>query len=113
MSQFVRVDVSSSQNPEWEGAEMIVYNHSNTVGGAGTHMGYGAVTLKSGEKVWVKYDGVHYISKRGDAWEMAVEGVVHFISGTGKYKAIRGGGYYRGVQTPAGITQDIVCQAEY
>ena len=30
-----------------------------------------------------------------------------------EYKAIRGGGYYRGMATPDGLTQDAVCDAEY
>ena len=113
MTQSVRVDVLSSKNAEWDGAEQILYGHSDSVSGAGTHMGYSVTTLKSGDKVWIKYEGVHHISKRGEAWEMPNEGVFRFIAGTGKYKAIRGGGYYRGMSTPEGVTTDVVCQAEY
>ena len=40
-------------------------------------------------------------------------GVYRFIAGTGKYKAIRGGGYYQGIVTPAGPSEKSVCEAEY
>jgi len=114
MNQFVRVDVLSSKHPEWDGAEQVVYGHSDSVGGSGTNMGYSVTTLKNGEKIWSKWEGVQYlVSKGGDAWELPFQGVFRFIAGTGKYNAIRGGGHYRGMATPAGLTQNNVCQAEY
>ena len=114
MTQFVRVDVLSSRHPEWDGAEQTVYGHSDTVGGAGNNMGYSVTTLKSGEKVWSKWEGVQYlVSKGDDKWEVPFQGVFRFVAGTGKYKAIRGGGYYRGMTMPTGLTQDSVCEAEY
>jgi hypothetical protein len=114
MSQYIRVDVLSSKQPEWDGAEQTVYGHSDTVGGAGTNMGYSLTTLKSGEKIWSKWEGVQYlVSKGGDEWEVPFQGVFRFIAGTGKYKGIRGGGHYRGITTPAGLTQDSTCEAEY
>jgi hypothetical protein len=114
MIQFVRVDVLSSKHPEWDGAEQMVYGHSDSVGGSATNAGYSVTTLKNGEKVWSKWEGVQYlVSKGGDAWELPFQGVFRFIAGTGRYKAIRGGGHYRGVATPAGLTQDSACEAEY
>jgi len=114
LTQTSLVLVSSSKNPEWDGAKMTTYEHADSVGGAGTHMGYGSVTLKSGEKVWVKWEGAHHVVMKGDgSWELPFEGAVHFIGGTGKYKAIRGGGYYQGKNTADSVFQDIVCQAEY
>lgn len=114
MVQFVRVDVVSSKNPEFDGAEQTVYGHLDHVGATGTDTGYAVISLKSGDKVWVKWEGTHYlVPKGGDPWEVPYLGVYRYIAGTGKYKAIRGGGYYRGVVTPAGLTEEFVCEAEY
>jgi hypothetical protein len=114
MRQFVRIDISSSKNSEWDGAEQTVYGHSDSVATEGTHAGYSVATLKSGEKVWAKFEGVHYVvSRDGNAWERHTQGVFRFIGGTGKYKTIRGGGYYLGIATPAGLTEDDICEAEY
>ena len=114
MVQFVRIDVVSSRNPEFEGAEQTIYGHLDHIGATGTHTGYNETTLKSGEKLWNKWEGTHYlVPKGGDAWELPYHGVFRYIAGTGKYKAIRGGGYYRGVMTPAGLTEEFVCEAEY
>jgi hypothetical protein len=114
MHQTVRVHVHSSKNPEMDGAEEMEYQHMDHVNGTGTHRGYSMVTYKSGERVWSYWEGVqHLVLKGGDSWEVPYEGVFTFIAGTGKYKSIRGGGYYRGIATPTGITEDDVCEAEY
>ena len=113
MDQYVRVDLLSSKNPEWDGAEQFLYNQSDSVRGSGSHRGYSKTTLKSGEKVWIKYEGVHHRTKGGEAWEIPFEGVFTIVSGTGKYNAIRGGGYYWGTLTPDGATSEIDCHAEY
>jgi len=114
MTQYVRVDVLSSKQAEWDGAEQTVYGHTDTVGGAGTSTGYTEITLKSGEKIWYRWEAVHYlVSKGGDEWEVPFQGVFRFIAGTGKYKEIRGGGHYRGVSTPGGLTQDSTCEGDY
>jgi hypothetical protein len=108
------VDVLSSKFPEWDGAEQVVYGHSDTVGGSGISTGYSMTTLKTGETVWSKWESAQYlVAKGGDGWEVPFQGVFRFIAGTGKYKAIRGGGHFRGTGTPSGITQENVCEAEY
>lgn len=113
MTQYVRVDVLTSRQPDWDGAEQTVYGHTDTLAGAGASMGYTLTTLKSGEKVWYKWESILYPSKGGSEWEISFQGVFRFIGGTGKYKGIRGGGHYRGVATPSGVTQDTTCEAEY
>jgi hypothetical protein len=105
--QMVRVDVFP------DGTEETVYEHDDQIGGTGSHTGYSVTNLKGGEKLWSKFEGVHYTVTKGDAWESRFQGVFRFIAGTGKYKAIRGGGHYQGIVTPAGSTSDNVCEAEY
>lgn len=114
LTQTVRVDVVSSDNPELNGIEETVYMQSDTVGGAGDHYGYSVFPLNSGEKLWVKFHGTHYFVARSDKdWEVPFQGVYVYIAGTGKYKAIRGGGHYEGKMTPAGIAETFTCSAEY
>jgi hypothetical protein len=113
--QFVRVDVLASKHPEFDKTETTVYGHLDNVGPSGIDTGYAAYTLTSGEKLWVKWQGTHYVVTKGNNdWEVPYLGVYHFISGTGKYKAIRGGGFYKGRVTPArGTEEDSTCEAEY
>jgi hypothetical protein len=112
--QFVHADKIGSKNPEWNEIEETVYGHIDQVGGAGIHTGYAVITLKSGEKLWNKFEGAHYVTtKPDDSWEFTYVGVFRFITGTGKYKAIRGGGHYRGTVTPNGLGEEFSCEAEF
>ena len=114
LTQLVRVDIVSSDNPELDGIEETVYLQSDSVGGAGDHYGYASFKLNSGERLWAKFHGTHhFVSKSDKDWEVPFQGVYHYIAGTGKYKAIRGGGHYEGKMTPAGITEEFTCSAEY
>ena len=112
--QTVRTDIISSDNPEFNGIEENVYLQMDQVGGAGDHYGYATMNLNSGEKIWAKFHGVHHFVPKGqDDWEVPFQGVFRYIAGTGKYKAIRGGGHYEGKVTPNGILETITCSAEY
>jgi len=113
LRQYIRVDVVSSKNPEIDGTEQTVYVHEDLTGESGRHNGYGDFVLKNGEKLWYKFEGVHYMVRKGSDWKSHYQGITHFIGGTGKYKAIRGGAHYEGVVTPAGLTEDFVCSALY
>jgi hypothetical protein len=113
LRQYIRVDVISSKNPEIDGTEQTVYAHEDLTGDSGRHNGYGDFVLKNGEKLWYKFEGVHYTVRKGGTWEARYQGIFHFIAGTGKYKAVRGGAHYQGIVTPAGLTEDFVCSASY
>jgi hypothetical protein len=114
LAQVERVDIIYSDNPELNNIEVTVYLHFDQVGATGDHSGYAVWNLNSGEKVWVKFNGTHYFVPKGEGdWETPYLGSMRFIAGTGKYKAIRGGGYYKGKGTPAGAKETLVCSAEY
>lgn len=113
MVQAVRVDILSSDNPEFDGSQETVYVHLDQIGATGGHSGYGEIVLNSGEKLWTKWQGTHNLVMEGDNWTLPFHGVFRFIAGTGKYKAIRGGGSYDGVVTESGLTQTTTCSAEY
>jgi hypothetical protein len=113
LRQYIRIDLLTSANPEIDGTEQTVFVHEDIVGNTGHHSGYGSFALRNGEKLWYKFDGVSSVVRDGAAWEAHYQGVFHFISGTGKYAAIRGGASYHGKVTPAGLTEDFVCSASY
>jgi len=113
--QIERVDIIISDDPELNGIESTVYVHLDHLGATGDNTGYEVWPLNSGEKVWVKFHGTHYfVQKSEDDWELPYMGVFRFIAGTGKYRAIRGGGTYKGVASSTyGVRQEIICSAEY
>lgn len=115
MKQQIRVHLISSKDPDFDGAEQTVYAHHDEYDGAGTSVGYFRYTLTSGEKIWAKFDSVYSVAGWGTPdWEATYQGVFHFVSGTGKYAGIRGGGHYQGTVTPnAGFKEISVCSAEY
>jgi hypothetical protein len=117
LKQQIRVHVISSKDPDFDGAEQTVYAHHDEYAGSGTSVGYFMYTLKNGEKLWAKFDSVYStVSTPGgpERWESTYQGVFRFISGTGKYSGIRGGGQYKGTVTPsAGFRETSVCSAEY
>jgi len=113
MVQLVRVDILSSDNPEFDGIQETVYAHLDHIGATGSHSVYSELVLNSGEKLWVKSQGTHNLVMEGDNWTLPFHGVYRFIAGTGKYKAIRGSGSYDGVVTESGLTQSARCSAEY
>ena len=115
MMQQIRVHLISSKDPDFDGAEQTVYAHHDEYNGAGTSVGYFRYTLKSGEKIWAKFDSIYSVARRGTPdWEATYQGVFHFVSGTGKYAGIRGGGNYQGTVTEStGFNETFVCSAEY
>jgi hypothetical protein len=115
LKQQIRVHLISSKDPDFDGAEQTVYAHHDEYAGAGTSVGYFLYTLKSGEKIWAKFDSIYSTARMGKPdWEATYQGVFHFISGTGKYAGIRGGGHYEGTVTQsAGFNEASVCSAVY
>jgi len=115
LMQQIRVHLISSNDPDFDGAEQTVYAHQDEYDGAGTSVGYFLYTLKSGEKLWAKFDSIYSVAGLGTPdWVATYQGVFHFISGTGKYAGIRGGGNYQGTVLPgAGFNETSVCSAEY
>ena len=114
MIQAIRTNMISSKDAGFDGSEQTVYAHQDAFGGAGTSIGYFLYTLKSGEKIWAKFDAVYATKPTQGFWEITYQGVFLFVGGTGKYANIRGGGHYQGKVTPAsGFEESFVCSAEY
>ncbi len=111
--QITTVDVWTSDNPDLDGVEETVYVHLDNVGATGNHNGYSKWPLNTGETLWVKFNGTHHVVTEGDTWEVPYQGVFRIIAGTGKYKAIRGGGWYEGVINENGKSETLGCAADY
>jgi hypothetical protein len=110
----IRTHVISSKDPGLDGSELTVYALHDEYARAGSQTGYFLYTLKSGEKIWAKFDSVDSMAGTQDSWEATYQGVFRFIAGTGKYTAIRGGGHYRGKVRPVtGFDETFVCSMEY
>lgn len=114
MRQAIRVHTISSRADDFQNSEQTVYAHEDRFADAGTSVGYFLYTLKSGEKVWAKFDSVFATASTQAGWEVTYQGVFHFVSGTGKYAGIRGGGHYEGKITQAdGFEEKFTCSAQY
>jgi len=111
--QIVRVWRLTSQHQEFDGTDKTVYMQIDQWNGTGMHGGYWVMALNSGETLRARFEGSHFLVTKGGRWEVVFQGVFHFISGTGPYEAIRGGGHYRGVESPEGKTEEIGCVASY
>jgi hypothetical protein len=114
MIQAIRIHTISSKDADFDGSEQTVYAHQDAYADAGTSVGYFLYTLKSGEKIWARFDSIYAKIPTQDSWHYTYQGVFRFVGGTGKYAAIRGGGHYEGKITPAaGFQESFTCSAEY
>ena len=110
----IRTHLISSKDSDFDGSEQTVYALQDEYAHSGTQMGYFLYTLKSGEKIWAKFDSVDSMTGTRDSWEVTYQGVFRFIRGTGKYAQIRGGGHYQGkVRSTTGFEETFVCSMEY
>ena len=104
----------TSPDPDFNGFKTTNFTQSDSIAGTGTHRGYALWPLKNGDSVYVKFEGTHKtISKDGGAWETPFEGRFEFVSGTGKYKNIKGGSTYKGKTTPDGAAWEAAVDVQY
>jgi hypothetical protein len=114
MIQAIRIHEISSKDADFDASEQTVYAHQDAYGGSGTSVGYFLYTLKSGEKIWARFDSIYSTKPARGSWETTYHGVFQFVGGTGKYVNVRGGGHYQGTVTPAsGFDETFVCSVEF
>jgi len=110
----IRTRVISSNDRDFDGSEQTVYAYHDEYAHSGTQEGYFLYTFKSGEQIWAKFSSVNSTTSAQGSWEVTYQGVFRFISGTGKFAYIRGGGNYQGkVRPTTGFDETSVCSAEY
>jgi hypothetical protein len=112
--QHVRLDTSTSSDPDWKDVEYLSYHQADSVAGNGTHRGYNIGHHKDGDESYWKYEGTHKtIVKEDGSQEVPFEGKTQLVGGTGKFKNIKGGGTYKGKVTPKEITWEGEAEVEY
>ncbi len=80
----------TSSDPEWEGSTVVSSNHADVVKGSGTFAGYAVRTLKSGDKIFTKYQGTVKRTGEGDNWKNSGQFSTEITGGTGKYANAKG-----------------------
>lgn len=104
----------TSPDPDFNGFKTTNFTQFDSIAGTGTHRGYSLWPLKNGDSVYVRFEGTHKtIVKDGGAWETPFEGRFEFVSGTGKYKNIKGSSTYKGKTTPDGAAWEAAVDVQY
>ncbi|MEO8672383.1 MAG: hypothetical protein ABI411_13790 [Tahibacter sp.] len=98
---------------DFDGATTMNFAQSDSRNGAGTHNGYATWKLKSGDLIYVTFNGKH--SARGAGQEDAApfDGEFEFAGGTGKYANIKGHSSYQGKVTATGSSWEAKVMFEY
>jgi hypothetical protein len=63
IGQSVRMDTTTSQDPDYNDAQSLVYSQSDDVAGSGSHRGYIKRVHKNGDETYTKYEGTHKRTK--------------------------------------------------
>ncbi len=106
LAQTQRVQAYVSQDEDWNHAEALVYDQSETIAGNGTHRGYVVMTHSNGDKTYHSFRGAH--NQSGIS-----EGSGEFIGGTGKFKNIKGTIKYQSKFTSEGGVSNTEAEFTY
>ena len=91
----VRDKMPTSSHPDWNNIETVRYERDESIGDKGSHQGYVKHLLNNGDIVYAKFEGTHQGTVLDDgSWEGTSQGTWQYVSGTGKYKKIKGSGGY-------------------
>jgi hypothetical protein len=103
MSVQTRQDVTSSADPDWDGAVFVVSGVADVVEGNGPISGCGTRTHKGGDQSYICYQGT--TKRSGDT--VAAEGTVELRGGTGKFANLKGKGKFTGTAKGASVTAEV------
>ena len=103
----------TSNDPEWEGSTVVSSGQADLVKGSGSIWGYAIRTLKSGDKIYFKYQGTVKRSGEGDNWKAAAQVSTEITGGTGKYANAKGAGTGTVESGPSGGIVNVTSTIEY
>ena len=104
--QGTYADPIKSESTKFDMIDSRIVNQDETISGNGKHRGIEIDIFRNGDTATQRYEGTHKVTtKEGGAWEVNYEGKFEYISGTGRFKNIKGGGTYRGRVTPDSLTE--------
>ena len=104
---------ATSSDPEWEGATGVTNTQGDLIKGSGPISGYVIRTLKSGDKIYVKYQGTVKRSGEDDNWKSSAQVSTEITGGTGKYANAKGSGTATSEIGPSGGTVNATFTIEY
>jgi hypothetical protein len=103
ISLQTRQDITSSSDPDWDGAVIVVSGVADVVDGNGPISGCGTRKHKNGDQSYVCYQGT--TKRSGET--VAAEGTVELRGGTGKFANLKGTGTFTGTAKGASVTADV------
>lgn len=111
--QVVLVWKSESANPNFGEAWTSAVVQQDNVGTDITERGYGTSHYPNGDKIYFSFEGVAKTTKKdGGEYEVAGQGKLSFLGGTGKFKTIKGSGTYTCKFIPKGGQCDSDAEVE-
>nr|MBS0021134.1 hypothetical protein [Gammaproteobacteria bacterium] len=112
--QQVMIHETKSADSDFNNLTVRVYEQADSVRDKGTHRGYRIQCHENGDKTYVKYYGVHKLSKgEQKPHKVDIEGHWQLTGGTGKFSGIKGGGRYSGRETLEDLTLEWEGEVEY
>ena len=100
ISKSEGINTSTGKNSIMDGALVVNNNFSDLVKGNGPHQGY-IILSKDGSTTVAKWEGKVTTVLSGKIPKTTMEGTFTYISGTGKFEDIQGGGKYKGMYISA------------
>lgn len=112
--QQVMIHETDSADADFDNVTAKVYEQSDSIREKGTHRGYRIQHHENGDKTYIKYQGVHTLSKGQEKYhKVQIEGTWELTGGTGKFSTIKGGGQYSGMETPKELVLEWQGEVEY
>lgn len=91
LGQEVRIDSLASDDPEWDGAKVTVYEQNLSYPSHGTYRTFGLISNKAGETAFLELDGKwNVVSRDGKFVEAPFDGQGKLLGGTGKLAGVSG-----------------------
>ncbi len=104
----------TSSDPDFQGTVIRDFSQSDEINGTGKFRGYADQTHKNGDKSYWQYEGSQKTMTKADgSWELTAETRFWAVGGTGKFKALKGGGTGTCRFTPEGGYCDWKGEHEY
>ena len=108
LAQNVRQDRLTSGDPEWNGATLTLYEHSESFPSYGLYKVYGVLAAPNGDKALVEFAGKwDVVTKDGQFAEAPFQAEGKVLGGTGKLEKAGGTVHHAGKVTSAGGTYSL------
>jgi hypothetical protein len=108
LAQNVRLDQLTSGDPDWNGATLTLYEHSESFPSYGLYEVYGVLAAPGGDKALVEFAGKwDVVSKDGQFVEAPFQADGKVVGGTGKLEKAGGTVHHAGKVTSAGGTYSL------